>query len=60
VFFSRLLFAKLPLVLALVTTLLAARDGMPFTLGWWSLTFPDGVLTAGTGALYEATGAALF
>jgi tellurite resistance protein TehA-like permease len=28
------------LVLALVTTLLAARAGMPFTLGWWSFTFP--------------------
>ncbi len=33
---------------------------MPFTLGWWSFTFPVGVLTAGTDALHEATGAALF
>lgn len=48
------------LALAVVATLRAVRAGMPFTLGWWSFTFPVGVLVAGTDALYAATGAALF
>jgi C4-dicarboxylate transporter/malic acid transport protein len=48
------------LALALVTTVSAMRSGMPFTLGWWSFTFPVGTLTAGTDALYGDTGAALF
>ncbi|HTJ25462.1 MAG TPA: C4-dicarboxylate ABC transporter [Candidatus Limnocylindria bacterium] len=53
-------FAVYWLGLAVVTTLAAARAGMPFTLGWWSFTFPVGVLLAGTDALWAATGAPLF
>jgi C4-dicarboxylate transporter/malic acid transport protein len=53
-------FAIYWLVLAVVTTLRAVRAGMPFTLGWWSFTFPVGVLIAGSDALYAATGAVLF
>jgi C4-dicarboxylate transporter/malic acid transport protein len=53
-------FAIYWLVLAIVTTLRAVRAGLPFTLGWWSFTFPVGVLTAGSNALYAGTGAALF
>jgi C4-dicarboxylate transporter/malic acid transport protein len=53
-------FAIYWLVLAVVTSLAAARSGMPFTLGWWSFTFPVGVLLAGTDALFAATDAPLF
>lgn len=53
-------FAMYWLMLAIVTTLRAVRAGMPFTLGWWSFTFPVGVLIAGTNGLYAATGAMLF
>jgi C4-dicarboxylate transporter/malic acid transport protein len=53
-------FAIYWLALAIVTTLHAVRTSMPFTLGWWSFTFPVGVLTAGSNALYVGTGAALF
>ena len=53
-------FAMYWLVLAGVTTLRETRKGMPFTLGWWSFTFPVGVLIAGSDALYAATRAVLF
>lgn len=53
-------FAIYWLGLAVVTTLQAVRSGMPFTLGWWSFTFPVGVLIAGSDALHAATGAVLF
>jgi len=41
-------------------TMRAPRGALPFTLGWWAFTFPVGVLTAGTDALYLQTGAHLF
>jgi tellurite resistance protein TehA-like permease len=46
--------------LASVVTLRMRRKGIPFTLGWWSFTFPVGVYTAGSVALYHLTGAALY
>jgi C4-dicarboxylate transporter/malic acid transport protein len=48
------------LTLAIVITLRAARAHLPFALGWWAFTFPVGVMTTGTYALYARTGAALF
>jgi tellurite resistance protein TehA-like permease len=48
------------LTLAIVITLRAARTHLPFALGWWAFTFPVGVMTTGTYALYGRTGAALF
>jgi tellurite resistance protein TehA-like permease len=53
-------FALYWLAMAMVLTLRALRSGIPFTLGWWAFTFPVGVLTAGTVALYRATGAAVY
>jgi tellurite resistance protein TehA-like permease len=41
-------------------TVREGRKGLPFTLGWWAFTFPVGVLTTGTYALFSRTGAALF
>jgi C4-dicarboxylate transporter/malic acid transport protein len=41
-------------------TLRAIARHMPFTLGWWSFTFPVGTMTAGTYALYGLTHAPLF
>jgi C4-dicarboxylate transporter/malic acid transport protein len=46
--------------LAILLTLRAARTHLPFALGWWAFTFPVGVLTTGTDALYARTGAALY
>ncbi|AFD28033.1 MULTISPECIES: TDT family transporter [Deinococcus] len=46
------------LALATLTTLRFARQGLPFNLGWWGLTFPLGVYTAATfglGALTHLT-----
>jgi len=53
-------FALYWLAMAIVLTLRAVRRGIPFTLGWWAFTFPVGVLTAGTVALYHATDATVY
>ena len=53
-------FAMLWLALAVALTVRAARTepgGLPFTLGWWSFTFPVGTLVTGTSGLAVATGA---
>lgn len=46
-------------VLAATLTLRAAREGLPFSLGWWSFTFPVGTVVTGTSALAAATGSPL-
>jgi tellurite resistance protein TehA-like permease len=53
-------FANYWLALSIIATLGAVRTGMPFTLRWWAFCFATGMLTAGTDALYAATGARLF
>ncbi len=45
------------LVLAVSITVRAARGGLPFSLTWWSFTFPVGTLVTGTSGLEAATGA---
>ena len=50
-------FAVLWLVLAAALTVRTARAGLPFSLTWWSFTFPVGTLVAGTSGLAAATGA---
>ena len=46
-------FAMMWLALAAAITLRTMRDGMPFTLTWWSFTFPVGTCVTGTIALAE-------
>ncbi len=41
------------LILALLITWRAARQHLPFTLGWWSFIYPVGVMTTSTYALHE-------
>jgi C4-dicarboxylate transporter/malic acid transport protein len=53
-------FAMYWLAMALAVTLRAVRKALPFSLGWWAFTFPVGVLTAGTDALYVQTRAHVF
>jgi C4-dicarboxylate transporter/malic acid transport protein len=53
-------FALLWLVLAAALTRHAARDGLPFTLTWWSFTFPVGTLVTGTSALAARVHSGLF
>jgi C4-dicarboxylate transporter/malic acid transport protein len=53
-------FALYWLAMAITLTLRALHAGIPFTLGWWAFTFPVGVLTAGSVALYHATDAAIY
>ncbi len=50
-------FAMLWAALATALTVRTARAGLPFTLGWWSFTFPVGTLVTGTSGLAAATGA---
>jgi tellurite resistance protein TehA-like permease len=45
---------------ASVVTFRLRSEGIPFTLGWWSFTFPVGVFTAGSVALYHLTGASIY
>lgn len=42
------------LVMSILFTGHYVRHGLPFNLGWWGLTFPLGVFTAGTNFLYAA------
>ncbi|GAB7052091.1 C4-dicarboxylate ABC transporter [Catenuloplanes indicus] len=50
--------ALLWLSLAAALTLRAARDGLPFTPGWWAFTFPVGTLVTGVAGLSGRTGSA--
>ncbi len=50
-------FAMLWLGLALAITVRTARQGLPFSLTWWSFTFPLGTVVTGTSGLADATGA---
>jgi C4-dicarboxylate transporter/malic acid transport protein len=53
-------FALLWLVLAAAITVRTARVHLPFSLTWWSFTFPVGTVVTGTSALASRTGADLF
>ncbi|MVA75486.1 C4-dicarboxylate ABC transporter [Auraticoccus sp. F435] len=53
-------FALLWLALAGAVTVRTARRGLPFTLAWWSFTFPVGTVVTATSGLAAATGLALF
>ncbi|WP_226361344.1 TDT family transporter [Pseudonocardia sp. ICBG1142] len=46
-------FAMLWLALAAAVTLRTIRRGLPFTLTWWSFTFPLGTCVTGTNLLVE-------
>lgn len=41
-------------VMSVLFTAHYVRRGLPFNLGWWGLTFPLGVFTAGTNFLFAA------
>ena len=53
-------FALLWASLALAVTVRTVRAGLPFSLTWWSFTFPVGTLVTGTSGLAAATGLHLF
>ena len=53
-------FAMLWAALALAITVRTARAGLPFSLTWWSFTFPVGTVVTGTSGLAAATGLTLF
>ena len=44
-------FAMLWIAIAAAVTVRTARRRLPFTLGWWSFTFPVGTVVTGTSAL---------
>jgi len=44
------------LVIASTITARTARAGMPFSMTWWSFTFPVGTVVTGTSALAAASG----
>ncbi|MDT7621529.1 MAG: hypothetical protein QOF99_2430 [Pseudonocardiales bacterium] len=50
-------FAMLWVALAAAVTIRAAREHLPFSLTWWSFTFPVGTVVTGTSALAVHTGA---
>lgn len=53
-------FAMLWMALATAITIRAARARLPFSLTWWSFTFPVGTLVTGTTGLALHTGAGVF
>jgi tellurite resistance protein TehA-like permease len=53
-------FALLWTALAVALTVRAARARLPFSLTWWSFTFPVGTCVTGTSALAVDSGAGLF
>jgi C4-dicarboxylate transporter/malic acid transport protein len=53
-------FAAMWMVLAAALTLRTARQKLPFSLTWWSFTFPVGTVVTGTIALSARTHSELF
>lgn len=53
-------FALLWSCLAAAITIRTAREHLPFSLTWWSFTFPVGTCVTGTTALALATGSTVF
>jgi C4-dicarboxylate transporter/malic acid transport protein len=53
-------FAMAWLVITAAITIRTARKGLPFTLTWWSFTFPVGTCVTGTIALADRTGLDVF
>lgn len=53
-------FALAWMAIAALVTLRALRHGLPFSLTWWSFTFPVGTVVTGTAVLAEQTGAREF
>ncbi|WP_022928591.1 TDT family transporter [Patulibacter americanus] len=51
-------FAMLWLAIAAAVVLRAAREHLPFSLGWWSFTFPVGTVVTGTSVLARDAGLA--
>jgi C4-dicarboxylate transporter/malic acid transport protein len=51
-------FAMIWLAIAVAITVRAAREHLPFSLTWWSFTFPVGTVVTGTSVLALATHAA--
>lgn len=49
-------FAALWLVIAAAITVRTARQGLPFSLTWWSFVFPVGTLVTGTSGVAAGTG----
>ena len=45
---------------AVVTARTVRRGGLPFSLAWWSFTFPIGTCVTGTGGMAARTGSAFF
>jgi C4-dicarboxylate transporter/malic acid transport protein len=50
-------FAMLWLAIVIAITVRTARNHLPFSLTWWSFTFPVGTLVLGTSELASHTGA---
>ncbi|AXB49084.1 C4-dicarboxylate ABC transporter [Amycolatopsis albispora] len=53
-------FALVWSAIAASLTLRAARRGLPFTLSWWSFTFPVGTVVTGASALFTRVHTGLF
>jgi C4-dicarboxylate transporter/malic acid transport protein len=53
-------FAMVWLAIAGLITVRALRRGLPFSLTWWSFTFPVGTVVTGTSVLAVQTGARSF
>jgi C4-dicarboxylate transporter/malic acid transport protein len=53
-------FALLWMAIAAALTARAARGGLPFSLTWWSFTFPVGTVVTGVSVLATQTGARPF
>lgn len=49
-------FAMLWLAIAITLTVCTAKEGLPFSLTWWSFTFPVGTVVTGTSGLAQLTG----
>ncbi len=49
-------FALMWMVVATALTVRTAREGLPFSLTWWSFTFPVGTMVTGTSGLALVTG----
>jgi tellurite resistance protein TehA-like permease len=55
-----MIWVAIAIAIAITITVRTARQSLPFSLTWWSFTFPVGTVVTGTSGLAAHTGSTFF